>query len=162
MPPPSAGVPPAPRRWATAGAIAWALLFAVLHAAWAAGSRVLISDAGAADEAFGQPWFRTYNAVVVVASVAAAGMVVAAGRVRSARGRRWTRWLLWLTAGLLLVRGGIGGAQFVTVFVTEPSADLARRWSMDGLMLVGGLLFAAAAAGTHREGLGGLASSAAR
>lgn len=157
---PDSDVARGPRRWVTAGAIVWALAFAVLHVAWAAGSRVLIDDRVAADEAFGWGWFQAYNAIVVVGSVIAAGIVVAAGRLRSRRGRRWARRLLWLAAALLVVRGGIGAVQLLHEVATNGRSVSVGRWSVDGLMLVGGTLFAAVALGrpaVARDGHGTLA-----
>lgn len=133
------------RRWPAVAAITWAVGFALLHAAWAAGSRVLLSDGGAADEAFGRPWFVVYNAAVVAGSLVAAGAVLTFIRSRRPGPRRVARWLVWAAAGLLTVRGGIGAVQLVLTTVTGGSDLPVAAWSVDLLMLVGGLIFIAAA-----------------
>lgn len=134
------------RRSAAAAATAWAVGFALLHAAWAAGSRLLLSDTGAADDAFGRPWFVAYNAAVVVGSLVAAGAVFTSVRSRRPGRRRVARWLVWASAGMLTVRGGIGAVQLMLTIVTGRSGQPVAAWSIDLLMLVGGVLFAAAAA----------------
>lgn len=133
------------RRLAAAGAITWAVAFALLHAAWAVGARLLLHDTAGADEAFGRLWFRIYNAAVVVGSLSAAGLVIAAVRTRAGAHRRRARRLLWLVAGLLVVRGGIGVAQLLLTTASGSGEHTAEAWSVDLLMLFGGVIFCAAA-----------------
>lgn len=133
------------QRWAAAGAVTWAVGFAILHAAWGMGTRLLLQDAAAADEAFGRLWFRIYNASVAVGSLAAAGMVFASSRARVAAIRRRARRLLWLVAVLLLVRGGIGAAQLLLAMVSGNGQQPVDAWTIDLLMLLGGVVFCAAA-----------------
>lgn len=123
----------------------WAVGFGLLHAAWATRTRLLLPDAAAADEAFERLWFRIYNAAVVVGSLSAAGLVVASARTRSAGNRRRTLRLLWLVAGLLMVRGGIGAAQLLSAMVWGNGERTADAWSVDFLMLLGGVIFCSAA-----------------
>lgn len=133
--------PTAPKE---AAAVAWAILFGMLHVAWAAGSRILIDDPAAADAAFGRGWFQAYNLVVAIGSLVAAGVVVVSIRAPSARVRRWMTRVVWLAAGALAVRGGIGAMQLVWVTVAD-AADLPiRAWAVDLYMLAGGVLLYAA------------------
>jgi hypothetical protein len=72
------------RAWLVSGVI-WALLFGVVHLAWAAGSRFGLVDVPAADEAFEQVWFRGYNLGVAVASFVLAAAALT--RLRGHTGR---------------------------------------------------------------------------
>lgn len=134
---------PSRSRTATAvAAVVWAVGFALLHVAWAAGSRLFIGDVAAADAAFDRSWFRLYNAAVVAGSLAAAGLVIASMRARRRGSRRWMQRLLWLPAGVLTLRGSIGAAQLVVAAVTGDVGPPVGAWSMDLLMLLGGVTFA--------------------
>lgn len=126
--------------WSITLAITWGLLFASLHLAWAAGSRVLLVDPVAADAAFGRSSFQIYNAGVVVASVAAAGLAFAAARGTTIRGLGLAR-LVWLPAVLLTTRGAIGLLQLGRSLAI--SADFTwGTWSVDLYILLGGVIFA--------------------
>lgn len=138
---PRAGTSPALRRLAVAAAIAWAVGFALLHAAWAAGARLLLHDTAAADAAFARWWFQIYNALVVAGSLWAAGLVIASVRTTASANRRRTRRLLWFVAGLLMVRGGIGVAQILLTTASGNGERTAEAWTVDLVMLLGGAIF---------------------
>jgi hypothetical protein len=131
------------RAWLVSGVI-WALLFGVVHLAWAAGSRFGLADFPAADAAFEQVWFRGYNLGVAVASVVLA--VAALTRLRGHQGRtaRAVRAVIWLAAVVLLLRGlvRVGQLLWLSLFsVTDPLF----AWSVDLYMLLGGVIFLVAA-----------------
>jgi hypothetical protein len=134
-----------------AAAIAWLVVFGGLHLAWAAGSRVGLLDAAAADEAFRQPWFRLYNLSVVLGCLALAcavpGLTSHRRRLRLACGR-----LLGLGGVALVLRGGLGGLQLVSSTLTGDRAQPVATWWPDAFMLLGGLLllWASRWAGGHR------------
>lgn len=125
-------------------AMTWAVMFGLLHVAWAAGSRLLIYDSAAASVAFERAWFQVYNVVVVLGSFAAAGIARASvHRVLGAH--QWVRRLLWVVAGVLIIRGAIGASQLGYAMLTRTADRPVLAWSIDLAMLVGGTLFAAAA-----------------
>jgi Protein of unknown function (DUF3995) len=125
--------------WAGYGAAIWALIFAALHVAWAAGWYVGL-EAEKAREAFQKPWFLAYD--LVVAGLCAVAVFVALAVVQP-WGRRMPRRLViilgWMAAGLLLLRGGAGVVQFVSRLlggkpVWHPSA-LWELWFCVGAVL---------------------------
>lgn len=139
----SEGQPPA-RGWLI-GAALWALIFGVVHVAWATGSRVALVDTAAADTAFDQTWFQLYNVVVAGGSfLAAAVALLSMSRSWSAR-RRWPTGVLWLAGGVLLLRGAIGLLQLGWLVIAATRHDPLLTWLPDGYMLAGGGLFLLAA-----------------
>jgi len=90
------------------GAALWALIFALLHIAWAAGWYVGL-PAEKAREAFQKPWFLAYNLI-------AAGMCAVAVPLALALTQQWGRRLPvrllifagWSVAGILALRGVAG------------------------------------------------------
>ena len=133
-----------PQDWVALTAMTWAVIFGLLHVAWAAGSRLLIDDSAAAGVAFERTWFQVYNVVVVVGSFAAAGVALAS--VHRVLGEQpWVRRVLWVVAVVLMVRGGLGAGQLGYAMVTHTADRPLLAWSVDLVMLVGGALFASAA-----------------
>jgi hypothetical protein len=126
--------------WTVVAAITWALLFASLHLAWAAGSRVLLVDTAEADAAFGQLPFQIYNAFVVLVSVAAAGLAFASARGATLGRHRWQVWV-WLPAGILTIRGTIGVIQLAQALLRSGDDSTWGAWSVDLYMLLGGVIF---------------------
>lgn len=143
------GQPPA-RGWLIIAAL-WALIFGVVHVAWATGSRVAIVDTAAADAAFDQAWFQLYNLVVAGGSfIAAAVPLLTTSRNWSAR-RRWPTRMLWLAGGLLLLRGVIGLLQLGWLAIGATRRDPLLTWVVDGYMLAGGGLFLLTAMRRNRQ-----------
>lgn len=143
------GQPPA-RGWLI-GVALWALIFGVVHVAWATGSRVAMVDTAAADAAFDQAWFQLYNLLVAGGSfIAAPVALLTTSRIWSAR-RRWPTGMLWLAGGLLLLRGAIGLLQLGWVVIGATRRDPLLAWLPDGYMLAGGGLFLMAAMRRDRQ-----------
>ena len=96
----------------------WALTFALLHVAWAAGWYVLLPKEEAV-RAFSQRWFWAYD--VVVAGACGLAMLVALALVQP-WGQRVPRWLLgglaWSGTALLVLRGGGGALQAAYLVAT--------------------------------------------
>lgn len=120
--------------------VLWAAAFAVLHLAWAAGGRFALVDHAAADAAFNEPWFGTYNLTVAAASLMLAIAVRTARSHQRAAVRVWSRRLVWFAASVLLLRGAIGAAQLLTVVFSRDDGRALAAWAVDLYMLAGGAL----------------------
>jgi len=95
-----------PGSWVAYAAAAWSLIFAVLHAVWAAGWYVGL-PAAQAQKAFERTWFLVYD--LVVAGLCGLGVFVATALARN--GARAGRLLGLLASGgaaVLLLRAGGG------------------------------------------------------
>ena len=94
--------------WVIYGAALWALLFAVLHVAWAAGWYIGL-DVEQARAAFQQTWFWAYDLIAAV--MCALGAIVALAILRTRKqGLPHTilNLLLFCGTGLLVLRGTAG------------------------------------------------------
>lgn len=130
-------------------AVLWAMSFGALHLVWAAGGRFALVDPAAADAAFEQGWFQMYNLAVAAGSFLAASAAFTLTRDTSGAGRV-RHLVVWLTGGLLLVRGGVGTVEFAWTVITQQDQPLAA-WSVDLFMLAGGVLFAVTAMHAKRR-----------
>jgi hypothetical protein len=104
--------------WAGYAAALWALIFAALHLAWAAGWYVGL-EPEQARKAFDKTWFMVYD--LVVAGLCALAVPVALALAQP-WGRRLPRWLVGLFAWggtvLLVLRGGGSIVQTVYLVAT--------------------------------------------
>ena len=128
-------------RWVGYGAALWALVFALLHAAWAAGWYVGLPEAQAR-VGFQQTWFRTYN--LVAAGMCALAIPVALALVQAwghNLSRRLRGVLAWGATGLLLLRSSAGVTQVAYQILTgtyiPASTDLYELWFCLGAALFG-------------------------
>lgn len=104
-----------PGAWVGYGAAIWSVIFATLHAMWAAGWYVGLEEEKAR-EAFQRAWFLVYDLIV-------AGMCVVAAAVALALVQPWGRrlphrllaLLAWTGTGLLVLR--VGAAAVQTAFL---------------------------------------------
>lgn len=123
------------------GAALWALIFAAMHVAWAAGWYVGLPKE-VARKSFQRTWFLVYD--LVVAGMCALAVLVALALVRQ-WGRRLPRGLLsallWSGTGLLVLRSG--GALAQTAFLvtagryTPDLMHLYEIWFCLGAILFG-------------------------
>lgn len=143
------GRPPA-RGWLLSAAL-WALIFGVVHVAWATGSRVAIVDTAAADDAFDQTWFKLYNLLVAGGSFIAAAVALLTTSRNWPVQRRWPTGVLRLAGGVLLLRGAIGLLQLGWLVLGATRRDPLLTWVVDGYMLAGGGLFLVAARRRDRQ-----------
>ena len=126
------------------GAALWSLLFAAVHAAWAAGWYVGL-PAEQARKAFQQTWFWTYNFTVAV--LCGLGVIVALTLVRPLE-RRLARKVLNTLAmcgtGLLFLRGGAGVTKtiYLTLVAGRDALNLGALW--DAWFCLGAVLFSLA------------------
>lgn len=129
--------------WAGYAAALWALVFAVLHLAWAAGWYVGL-DAKQSQKAFDSPWFMAYD--LIVAGMCLFAVPVALALVQP-WGRRISRKLLglfaWGGTSLLVLRSVASIIQMVSLIATrqfqhvaEPST-LWELWFYLGAVLFG-------------------------
>lgn len=99
--------------WAAYAAALWALIFAFLHGAWAAGWYVGLPEAEAR-WAFSRRWFWFYDVIVTAACALAVLVALALVRPEGHRApRRLVGILAWSGTGLLVLRGGGGILQTV-------------------------------------------------
>lgn len=130
--------------WIEYGAALWALVFALLHVAWAFGWYIGL-DEKAAREAFARNWFLAYD-------LAAAGLCFLAVAVALAPVQSWGRKLpralliadVWACAVILLLRGAAGATGAIRLAIVGGSfAPLFSFW--DWWFCLGAGLFAASA-----------------
>lgn len=127
--------------WAEYGAAAWALIFAFLHAAWAAGWYIALPQADA-EWAFSRRWFWIYDLVVTAICVVAVFVALA---LVQPWGRRVPRWLLrvsiWTGAVLLVLR--VAGSNLQAAYLmavdrfTFKPMHLYELWFLLGAVLFG-------------------------
>lgn len=130
--------------WIEYGAALWALVFVLLHVAWAFGWYIGL-DAGEARKAFERGWFLAYD--LIAAGLCLLAVAVALALVRS-WGRKMSRRLLvaavWSCAVILLLRGGAGAVNAVYLAIVGGSfTPLFSFW--DWWFCLGALFFAASA-----------------
>jgi Protein of unknown function (DUF3995) len=120
----------------------WALIFAVFHIVWAAGSYVGLDPEGAR-QAFARPWFLPYDLVVsamcLIAVPAALALVMPWGQRVP---RRLLLTVTWIGTVLLALRAGAGLIQAVYELVTG-RFSFARLGIWEPWFYVGAVLFVA-------------------
>ena len=123
------------------GAALWALVFTLLHAAWAAGWYVGLPEAQAR-AGFQPTWFRMYN--LVATGMCALAIFVALALVQAwglGLSRRLLGVLAWGGTALLVLRSGAGGIQIVYQMMTgtyvPAITDLYDLWFCLGAVLFG-------------------------
>lgn len=126
--------------WAGYAAAAWAGVFAVLHAVWAAGWYVGL-DQELARRAFRQRWFLIYDLVVVSLCVLALGVALALVRPWGLRlPKRLLGTLAWCGTAVLVLRGSARSSQTAYLLATGRSVR-AVFWFWEAWFCLGALLF---------------------
>lgn len=112
------------------GAALWAVIFALLHFAWAAGWYVGL-DAEQAQKAFRQKWFLLYDIIAGVLCLFGAIIVLGIAQDRKENStRKIINWLAWLGTSLLILRGGAGIIKIIYLVIAGKSVDSAAFWDV--------------------------------
>ena len=126
--------------WAGYGAALWALIFAALHVAWAAGWYIGLREEQAR-KAFQQTWFLVYDlAAAVICALAVIVVLALMQRWGQHLSRRLLSILVWCGTGLLVLRGGAGIVKIIyLVAIGRNIIDPMTLW--DVWFCLGAVLF---------------------